>query len=369
MNRRIAALALPMVFLAAGLAAAEETAARVTGDKVRVRAGPGTSHAVLLEVNRDDLLVVLGHEGQWCKVRVPGGFICFVHQSLVKQEEGAEPVISASRVLLRVTAGKEVLPLATTLERGEVIEVIAREGEWLKIIPPARVHLFIYGEFVEELGPAREYRKSLDENAAARHKTLTASKSEEQQDREEKARQAAYREQVVAAGKAVLAGEGDTEELTRSLRKIVLETTDELTRGYAESLLLLLGHRREAELLRADLKRMDSERSDEIAALKTRIAAADERYQSELKKARDALGRSDAHWRRVGVVKKQDGKFALIDKQGDVVYLASERFRLEEYVGKRVRVSGRMVLTDPLTGKTHFNVEKLEILPVGDGGR
>ena len=69
-----------------------------------------------------------------------------------------------------------------------------------------------------------------------------------------------------------------------SMRKIALETTDELTRGYAESLLLLLGHRREGELLRADLTRMDIEREEEIAALRTRIAAADARYQSELKK-------------------------------------------------------------------------------------
>ena len=57
------------------------------------------------------------------------------------------------------------------------------------------------------------------------------------------------------------------EEYRAALRKIALETTDELTRGYAESLLLLLGHRREGELLRADLKRMGSEREEEIAAL------------------------------------------------------------------------------------------------------
>ena len=156
---RIALPSLLLILLAVPVTAAEETAGRVTGDKVRVRAGPATRHAVLLEVNRGDLLVVLGREGQWCRVRVPGGFVCFVHRSLVKTEDGAERAISASRVRLRVTAGKEILPLETVLERGEAIEVLAREGEWLKIIPPERTHLYIYGDFVEELGPAREYRK------------------------------------------------------------------------------------------------------------------------------------------------------------------------------------------------------------------
>ena len=137
MLTRTAALTFLLVLLTASVASAKERAGRVTGDKVRVRAGPGTRHAVLLEVSRGDLLVVLGREGQWCRVLVPGGFACFVHRSLVKIEDGAEPVISASRVRLRVTAGKEVLPLETVLDRGEVIEVLVREGDWLKIIAPA----------------------------------------------------------------------------------------------------------------------------------------------------------------------------------------------------------------------------------------
>ncbi len=357
-----------LLLLSGVAAAAEETAGRVTGDKVRVRAGPGTRHAVLLEVNRDDLLVVLGREGQWSRVRVPGGFVCFVHSSLVKVAEGAAPVISASRVRLRVTAGKEILPLETVLERGEAIEILAREGEWLKIIPPARTHLYIFARYVEELGPAREYRKSLERQAAARHESHTAAKTVEQRESEELARQQVLSEDVVEMGKAVLAGEGDTGDLTARLRTITMETSDDLTRGYAESLLVLLGLRREAETLRDQLSRTDTEQEEEMAALRARVDAAEVRYKDELKRIRTQRDLRKEAFRRFGLVEKRNGTFILRMVDGRVVHLTSDRFRLSEYIGKSVGVVGRMILTDPRTGVTHLKVEKLEILPARAGG-
>ena len=71
----------------------------------------------------------------------------------------------------------------------------------------------------------------------------------------------------------------------------------------------------------------------------------------------------------MGRVEKRSGKIVLVTKDGQVVHLSSDRFRLTEYLGKRVRVLGRMILTDPRTGVTHLKVEKLEILPANDGGR
>ncbi len=369
MLTRTAALTLLVVLLTVSVAGAKETAGRVTGDKVQVRAGPGTRHAVLLQVNRGDLLVVLGREGQWCRVLVPGGFACFVHRSLVQVEDEAEPVISASRVRLRVSAGKEVLPLETVLDRGQVVEILVREGDWLKIIAPPATHLYIYADYVEELGPAREYRKSLAEQAAIRRKQLVSGKTEDQLRREERERQRALRDGVVVAGKSVLAGEGDTGELTRNLRRIALETTDDLTRGYANSLLLLLGLRRQAELLREDLSRIDTERGEEVSALKARIEVAEGRYRRELENARALRAERERPFRRVGRIEKRNGKFVLLVKGGMVVHLLSERFRLQDYIGKRVGVNGRMVMTDPETGATHLMVEKLEIQPASDGRR
>jgi hypothetical protein len=67
----------------------------------------------------------------------------------------------------------------------------------------------------------------------------------------------------------------------------------------------------------------------------------------------------------VGTIEKRGDGFVLSEK-GRVVYrLLSKRFDLSRFVGKRVGVNGRMVVTDPEAGITHLMVEKLEILPAG----
>ncbi len=96
----------------------------ISGNKVRLRAGPGTRHPILAELDRDALVVVLATEGQWHKVRVPGGFACFVHNSLVRRDPDGTAVVTATRVLLRPTAGKKHLPLETVLDRGDVVAVL-----------------------------------------------------------------------------------------------------------------------------------------------------------------------------------------------------------------------------------------------------
>jgi Bacterial SH3 domain len=354
---------------AVALGAPRETAGRVTGDKVRVRAGPGTIHSRLGELNRDDLVVVLGREGQWMKVLLPGGFPCFIHGSLVSRQPDGSHQVSGSRVRMRVTAGKEILPLETVLDRGERVDVLAKEGDWLRIIPPARTHAYVFAEYVEELGPAAEYQRALSEQGKRRRAALLGEATPETESEKAAARQREFRDLVVKTGASVLAGEGDTEELTNTLRRIVLESNDDLTRGYSESLLLLLGLRREAENLRADLDRVDTERADQVEELTAKAQAADARYRQELEKARALRILRERPYRQVGVVEQRGDKFVLVVKNAPVLHLLSTRFRLVEYVGKRVGVNGRMVLTDPDTGATHLMVEKLEILPASQSGR
>jgi hypothetical protein len=65
----------------------------------------------------------------------------------------------------------------------------------------------------------------------------------------------------------------------------------------------------------------------------------------------------------VGTVERRDEGIVLVDGERVVFRLDSTRFRLDDYLGKRVGVNGRMIVTDTETGDVHLRVEKLEILP------
>ena len=75
-------------------------------------------------------MIVTGQEYQWCKIKLPKEASCFIHKDYI--ENG---IVQANR--LRVRAGKgENFNILGTLKRGEVVEILSEEGDWLKIAPP-----------------------------------------------------------------------------------------------------------------------------------------------------------------------------------------------------------------------------------------
>ena len=349
--------------------AGEGTVHEVTGDKVRIRSGPGTRFPVVGHLDRDSYVVVVGVEGRWKKVRVPGGFACYVHESLVSRNDDGTADVTASRVLLRATAGKEHAPLVTRLERGDSVTVLDVEGEWLRVIPPDRAEAYVFDGLVRELGPADEYRAALARAADKRRKALLGDAPE----RNEKVRAAeareARRKAVVEVGEKVLAGEGDAAELRDRLTRISLESDDDLTRGYANALLSLLSLREETERLERRLKKLDAERDDAVDEVRKQYEAAKKKYEEALVAAELLKSRREKPFRAVGTIEKRESGYVLVENDRVVYHLQSKRFRLADYVGKRAGVNGRLVVTDVEKGETHLLVEKLEILPGKATGR
>ncbi len=373
--RRRGLLLLAALLLGGGtVRAGEETrAAEITGDRVRVRAGPSTRYAVLARLGRGDLVEVLGGEGKWRRVRLPGGYACWVHGSLVRREKDGTAVVTATRVLLRPTAGKELLPLETVLDRGEVLTVLGEKEGWVRVIAPLRAFAYVYGEYVRPLGPAREYRRELAAAAEKRRRELLASRPGEEARAiaEERARRE-RKKAVIAAGAEILAGRGDPAAQERVLQRAVLEDDDDLTRGYARALLGLLALRREAERLREDLAKARAAKEESVAALEKRAAEAEARYREALKTARELRRERERPWRGVGVIEKRDGTTVLVAKGRVLFRLVSKRFKLADYVGRRVGVNGRLLPVKKdgeSPGPPRLLVEKIEILLLESGGR
>ncbi|MHC4473704.1 MAG: SH3 domain-containing protein [Planctomycetota bacterium] len=359
-----ALLLLPL--LAAPAAGAGDTeVSRIKGSEVRLRAGPGMKHPVLAMLGRGDLVIRTGQDERWVRVLVPGGFACFVHGKLVERRPDGTARVKATRVLLRATAGKDFAPLTTVLDRDETVTVLGEAGDWLRIIPPERTHLYVFEELIEAAGPVEEHRAALDRAAKARRERLLASRLPRKVEKDAAAVRKAHRETVVAAGKEVLAGKGDTGKLIEKLTPIALESDDDLTSGYANSLIALLTLREKAERLREQIERAKKEKAEEVESLSARLVRAEARYREALRVAQVKRELRERPFRGVGTIETRDGGFVLMEKGRLVYRLLSKRFDLSGYVGKRVGVNGRMVVTDPEAGITHLMVEKLEIVPAG----
>jgi len=368
MVRSLLMLATLLAFVAPAAAGAG-TVFEVTGDKVRIRSGPGTRFPVVGHLGRDAFVVVTGTEGRWKKVRVPGGFACFVHSSLVKKNRDGTADVSASRVLLRATPDKEHGALSTRLERGDTLTVLGAEGEWLQVIPPARTVAYVFDGLVTELGPEEEYRAALARFATKRRKALLGDRPARDAKARADAEREARRKAVLEIGREVLGARGDTAKQERRLTRISLECDDDLTRGYANALLSLVRLRKETQRLEKLLATSEKTHEDEGREIQRQLDAAKKRYEDALKQADILKTRREEPFRAVGTIEKRGDGYVLVSRDRVVFHLRSRRFRIADYVGKRVGVNGRIVVTDVDREVTHLLVSKLEILPGKAPGR
>ena len=105
--------------------------ATVLTDKVNIRAGGGLNFEILGQLNKGNRIVVLGEEYGWYKLKLPKHAAVFVHKDYV-EETGT---VTANK--LRVRAGSGInFNVLGILRKGEVVDILNREGDWLKIAPP-----------------------------------------------------------------------------------------------------------------------------------------------------------------------------------------------------------------------------------------
>lgn len=104
--------------------------ATVLRDKVNVRAGQGLNFEIIDQLNKGAKVVVIGHEYNWHKIKLPQQARCFVDRQYIDGR-----VVKVEK--LRVRAGKGInFNILGVLRKGEVVEVLAEDGNWLKISPP-----------------------------------------------------------------------------------------------------------------------------------------------------------------------------------------------------------------------------------------
>ncbi len=122
-------------------------AGKVVKNKVRVRLQPNYA-PILRELNRGDLVAVVGETEDFYAVQPPAGTKAYVFRTFV-----LDNIVEGNRVNVRLEPEMDA-PVIAQLNSGDRIEgtVSPLNSKWLEISPPAAAHFYVAKEFVEKIG-------------------------------------------------------------------------------------------------------------------------------------------------------------------------------------------------------------------------
>lgn len=147
----------------------------LTGDKVRVRTGPGTNHKILIELRKGTKTLVLTKEKDWYKIQMPGEVILWVSKTYVKEiktGQGLTGEINAESVNVRTGIGTKDVKVGQ-VNKGEKVTIIGSKQGWYKIRPPKNFTAYIFAKYVDVEGSVTAQQKP-DENGGSKEPAGTA---------------------------------------------------------------------------------------------------------------------------------------------------------------------------------------------------
>lgn len=121
---------------------------KVTKNKVRLRLQPSLDGIILKELNREELLVVIGENDDFFAVQPPAETKAYVFRTLV-----LDNVVEGNKVNVRTEPDLEA-PIIAQLNAGDRVEgsVSPLNSKWLEIAPPDSSRFYVCKEYVEKLG-------------------------------------------------------------------------------------------------------------------------------------------------------------------------------------------------------------------------
>jgi hypothetical protein len=121
---------------------------KVVANKVRVRAKADLDSPIVRQMNKNDLLLVTGEEGDFFMVEPLKDMKAYVFRSYV-----LDNVIEANRVNVRLEPHGDA-PIIAQLQAGDKVEgtICAMNHKWLEIKPPKGTHFYVSREFLVQAG-------------------------------------------------------------------------------------------------------------------------------------------------------------------------------------------------------------------------
>lgn len=180
----------------------------VRGESVNLRVGPRQDDAPVMTLDEGTVVVIVERAGDWVGVRLPSGFVGAVSAGFTEVVDSEHVRVTGSGVNLRRGPGLDQPAFRDRLEKGAVLPVMEREGDWILVEAPEEVRAYIHRQFVDEKGPVAEQAARVEE-ARRRRAAREAVRKEAVARGASAGDDEALREALLAAGKALAALRGD----------------------------------------------------------------------------------------------------------------------------------------------------------------
>jgi len=123
----------------------------LSGDKIRVRTGPSTSHKILTELRKGTKVNVIAKKSDWYIIEMPQDIILWISKTLVAvSSEGGKTtgVIKGEKVNVRT--GIEASDVVVgQVNKGDKISIIGSKEGWYKIRPPKGFKAYVFAKYVK----------------------------------------------------------------------------------------------------------------------------------------------------------------------------------------------------------------------------
>lgn len=121
---------------------------KLVANKVRIRAKADLESPIIRQMNKNDLLLIVGEEGDFYAIEPMKDMKAYVFRSYI-----LDNVVEANRVNVRLEPHVDA-PIIGQLQVGERVEgtVCSINQKWLEIAPPKTVKFYIAKEFVSQAG-------------------------------------------------------------------------------------------------------------------------------------------------------------------------------------------------------------------------
>lgn len=123
---------------------------KVAGNKVRIRVNPDLDSPVLRQMNKNELLLVVGEEGDFYAVEPPKDTKAYIFRSYILDD-----TVEANRVNVRLEPHQDA-PVIGQLKTGDKIkgQVCSINHKWLEIPAPSNTRFYVSKEFLVYAGPS-----------------------------------------------------------------------------------------------------------------------------------------------------------------------------------------------------------------------
>ena len=121
---------------------------KISGNKVRLRSGADFESHIIKQLNKNDLLLIVGEENEFYAVEPPKDTKAYVFRSYI-----LDGLVEANRVNVRLEPHADA-PIISQLEAGQKVDatVCPLNNKWLEILPPRGTKFYVSKEYVVSVG-------------------------------------------------------------------------------------------------------------------------------------------------------------------------------------------------------------------------